>query len=326
MFLDRDRIIEALKEVQECVVCSHYNPDPDAYGSLCGLALSLEAAGKKVHLLNESGSSEKLGFIPGVSRVIRTFPSTENISLLIACDCGSFSRIGDTLGPSIPRKSLRLANIDHHISNDGFGDLNWVNPQASSASEMIVELLEAASLPITKDVASALYVGILGDTGSFRYATTTQNTFRAAMRLMEHGARADLLAKSLFSNERLCAVRIQARALSQIQLFDEGRISLIEISRGLFEEYKAEQEDIEGLVDRARDIQGVQVAILVSEKEAGLWKVSLRSKSSGYDLNVVATSFGGGGHKAAAAFRSRKAPSEFLPLLLERIRQAGQRT
>jgi phosphoesterase RecJ-like protein len=306
-------------------VASHYSPDPDAYGSSCGLALALIAGGRHtVKIVNEDGPSKRLGWIPGVERVEPGFDAgiARDKHLLIACDCGDQGRLGDRLAPIVRATFGRVISIDHHATNDFFGDLNYVVPTASSTSEMILALLEAmGSVPITKDVAKCLYAGIAADTGSFKYSSTSDATFDAARRLVRYGAVPAEIARELFQRTSVGAMKLHSLAMSKVELFSDGGIAEVVVTKEMVTEAGASPEDGDDLKSVAQSIDGVMVSAVIREYD-DLWRVSLRAKTPDYDVAKVAESFGGGGHKAAAAFRWRKSLVELKPLLRKRLEAA----
>lgn len=302
------------------VVISHYSPDPDAYGSSCGLALALEQAGKKVMCINEDGSNSRMHFIPGVGKVKNALPPPEFAKLLIACDCGDIKRVGDSLVDKLA-KFETIISIDHHASNDFFGHYNYVMPTAASTSELILDLLEEMKLPISKDVAQCLFFGISADTGSFKFSSTTAKTFEYARKLVEKGADAWKTAQDLYSNVRLQAIKLQAEAITKMKLYSRDRIAELVITTEMCERNGADSDDAEELKYSAQSIAGVELSAVI--REAGdLWRVSLRARDPKYDVSVVAQKFGGGGHKAAAAFRWKRPVNELLPLLRAALEEA----
>jgi len=295
-------ISSVLQASRRVLIISHTSPDPDAYGSSCGLALILRNGGKEVVCLNESGASERLSFIPGVTDTRSQIPS-EEFDLICVLDCGEIKRVGDSLVEFV-RGIHPVLNIDHHISNDLFGDMNYVIPDASSTSELIYDLALSAGLALTPDAATALYFGISGDTGSFRYSNTTAKVFATAEALVRAGARPGEISQALYSRNSKVSVQIQAAALSAMRFSAQDRCVWITVPRALADQFGATREDTEGLVERGRDIQGVVISVFMREED-GVWKVSMRSKDSRYNLSTLAGTFGGGGHAMAAAFRWR---------------------
>lgn len=314
-------IAALLNSSRKILIISHTSPDPDAYGSSCGLALALRKAGKDVVCLNESGVSERLIFIPGVSDVVTTVPA-DTFDAVCVLDCGEIKRVGDSLVEYV-RQVHPLVNIDHHISNDLFGDLNYVVPTASSTSELVYDLLDSAGLPPCSDSATALYYGISGDTGSFRYTNTTAKVFATAQALVQAGASPGEIAKSLYSTNSRVSVQVQAAALSAMEFTQDGRCVWITVPQELAQRFGAVRDDTEGLVERGRDIQGVVISVFMREEE-GLWKVSMRSKDARYNLSELAAKFGGGGHAMAAAFRWKRSFQELEGQLRKAISELLQ--
>ena len=247
-----------------------------------------------------------------MSTVVTEFPSAQSREkqLLIACDCGDQARLGDRLSPQVNERFGRVISIDHHATNDFFGNLNVVNAQASSTSELILGLLERMqTVPITPQVAMCLYAGMAADTGSFRYSSTTEATFDAARRLVRYGANPAQIARELFQRTTVGAMRLHALALGSMQLHASGRFAEIVITKQMIADAGATPDDGEDLKAIAQSIDGVQVSAIIREFE-DLWRVSLRAKTPVHDVAQIAERFGGGGHKAAAAFRWRKGLAE----------------
>ena len=311
-------LVEAINAAQSIVVLSHYNPDADAYGSSCGLALALKGLGKKVVCVNENGVLPRYEFIPGVSSVSNSLPEGA-WDLLITCDCGDRKRIGETLKDSLSRFP-KVMNIDHHASNDLFGHLNYVVDTASSTSEIIFDLVTELKAPLSADVALCLFTGISADTGSFRYASTAAKTFAVAQRLVTAGALPAKVSQALYGSDSLALVRLHADAINKMELVAGGKISLITCTQAMFQTHGALPEDADPLVERGRDIVGVEIAVLLKQ-DADLWRVSLRSKHPELDVSEVAQLFGGGGHKMAAGFRWRRDVAELRPLLLTKLEE-----
>jgi len=321
--LTADEFANELTKYRKVLVVSHYNPDPDAFGSSCGLALGLRELGFTAALLNQDGPVERLGFIPGAKEISSNIP-TEEFDALLACDCGDEKRLGDTLRPVLLPRFTRVLNLDHHQSNNFFGTHNRVVAEASSTSELVFELLNilgkrVGKNAITKDVANALYAGISADTGSFRYSSTGPSTFRAAGELLTLGAEPGKISQELYSNSSKSAVLVQAEALSNLRFEFGGKVSVVTVSKSLLVKHNAQADDTEDLVERARDIAGVEISVFLREDD-DFWKASLRSKSEKYDVAAVAQKFGGGGHRAAAGLRFRGTGAELEKRILAELK------
>lgn len=315
-------IIDAVRDSKKIAIVTHTNPDADAYGSACGLAWGLKSLGKEVQVYNEHGFVPRYKAIPGAERVVQGgWGDLSAKDLLIVVDCGAADRVGDSLVAEL-RAAPRIVNIDHHASNTMFGHINLVVEGASSTSEMVFGLLKSCEIAfnradlISSNAAACLLGGIIGDTGSFRYPSTTATTFRVAAELVERGAKPDILTQELFATQTLVALRLQSEALCNVSVHSNGFAEVV-VTQGMLKKHGADILDADSLAERARDIEGVKVSALYKQ-DVDLWRVSLRSRRGVVDVSAVAQSFGGGGHKAAAAFRWR----QDLDTLQEKLREA----
>ena len=311
-----DQVRSHLLHSERCIVVSHFNPDPDAYGASCGLTLALRSLGKEAVCLNQNGAPERYGFIPGVAEIRREAPPGEWDTLFV-CDCADMNRLGDDLLLRIPAVPT-VVNIDHHISNDLFGTVRLVDSGASSSSELVYRILEGIPGALSRAVAECLLYGMYGDTGAFRYSCTNVETFRVATKLCELGAVPFEVATNLFGSMELRALRLQASALLNVRMRFDNRVAGIVVTREMLEETGAAVDDAEMLAERARDIAGVDVAYSIRQ-DGDIWRVSLRSKGSTWNMSEIAARFGGGGHVSAAAFRSRRPCREIEENLLAAI-------
>jgi phosphoesterase RecJ-like protein len=315
-------VVAAIEASERIVVVSHTNPDADAYGSSCGLAWGLRALGKKVVVHNDHGFIPRYKIIPGADSVVQgAWEPLSEQDLLIVVDCGGADRVGDALLQHL-QGARKVVNIDHHASNTMFGTVNLVVEGASSTSELIFELLTALEEHtgkkelITTDAAACLLSGIIGDTGSFRYPSTTARTFRVAAELVERGARPDILTQELFATQSLVALKLQSDALGAVAMHENGFAEVV-VTQEMLKRHGADILDADSLAEKARDIEGVKVSALYKQ-DVDLWRISLRSRRGVVDVSLIAQAFGGGGHKAAAAFRWR----QDLPTLQQKLREA----
>jgi phosphoesterase RecJ-like protein len=310
------------------VIVSHEHPDPDAHGAGLGLMHLCRALGiENVNYVNSSLVHEKYQALPGSQEIANQFKEPHNDSLIIYVDCATESRIG---GLDVEAQAFcQSANIDHHISNTFFADINWVNSSASSASEMIgalaYVLCEQYPVYFTREqaraclarMATCLLAGIYGDTGGFSYTCTSQETLMIAAFLCGVGGDLHLASNigKIISRE---VYFFRHRKLSEVEFYHNNRTAILTLSLADFENIKGDKEALEGLVEHIRDINGVVVAC-VAKWIGDRWAISLRCREP-YDVNAVATRFGGGGHKLAAAFKYSGADfSVILCKLLEEI-------
>jgi len=313
---DFNAVVATLNNCSRFVVVSHFNPDADAYGATSALTLALRKMGKHVLAVNESGQLDRYKSIPIVGEIKDKLPEAE-YDCVCNVDCGDIKRVGDSFAAKIAHYPHSL-NIDHHFSNTRFAGINWVEEQLSSTSEMLFYLIKGLGVDIDQPIAHALMAGIIGDTGSFRYRSTTAKTFEVASALVAAGAvPADIFA-ALYGSPRVEVVRFQSAALSKLELFEDGRIAMVCVDESMFKDHGASLDDADVLVDRARDIAGVRVSVAIRQAD-DIWRVSLRSKIEKDDVSSVAQKFGGGGHKMAAAFRWRQDLPTLKMQLLEQL-------
>jgi len=306
-----DEVLDLIQSSGRAIIVAHVNPDADAYGSACGLALGLNAFGLRADVYNESGFVPRYGIIPGAAAVSKDLPTSfAQGDLVFVCDCGAVERVGESFLPII-KGAPKVVNIDHHTANSLFGQVNFVVDGASSTSELVFDILSALERRtdrggiITREVATCLLAGIIGDTGSFRYPSTTAKTFLVAHDLMARGAKPDSITQELFANHTLAAVRLQAEAMMGVSLSENGAFAEVVVCQEMLKRLGADLLDADSLAERARDIEGVKVSALFKQ-DIDMWRVSLRSRQGAVDVAWVAQQFGGGGHKPAAAFRWRR--------------------
>lgn len=313
-----EQVLPVLLAAKEVALLSHYNPDSDAYGAVCALGLGLEGRGVKIRLVNEDGPNPRYFFIPGVDRIENSFPPDFK-GVVVVCDCGDLRRVGKSL-ESLVGACPCVINIDHHVSNELFGHYNLVVETASSTCEIIFDVLQAAGIKVSEQIARGLFAGIMGDTGSFRYSNATQKAFYVAEKLVAAGANPQRIGEWLFSNNTLAAVRLHAEALSALQMHFDGRVCEVIVDAAMLERCGAVSDDTDLLVEKARDIEGVAVSYLI-QIARDEWRISMRSRDEAQNVSLVARAFGGGGHKSAAGFRWQKTLEELRPLLLAEIKK-----
>jgi phosphoesterase RecJ-like protein len=300
-----------LESGREFLITAHVDPDGDAVGSCLGLEAALQYLGKETQVVLESTLPASLEFLPGASGIRRSADVPKRFTHAFVLDSSSLDRVG-TVGTANLAPDARIAVIDHHWGNAGFGAPRLVNPEASATAELIYDLIESLKVPITPEIATNLYTGILSDTGGFRYANTSARTLRVSARLVEHGARAAEVAEALYATKTAPSLRILGAALASLETKGGGRIGAMTISRAMFEEAGATPEDADGIVQYAKSLVGARVGVLIQEVAPGEIRASLRSDGT-VDVNEVASRFGGGGHRNAAGLRVRGA--------LETVRQ-----
>lgn len=303
-----DQIIQHIKDGQHLLIASHTEPDGDAVGSLVALGLALAKFGKKTTLYNASPIPAVYRFLSGTDRIVRNINKDSSYDIAIILDCGDLIRIGEDIS-SIDKIPL-IINIDHHVSNTGFGHIQLIDTNACATAEIVYRLIKALEIPFDKEIATALYTGILTDTGSFRFSNTNQAAFAISHEMTQVGVDAHSVAQHVFGTYSLGRIKLLNMALNSIEFSDNGKLSLMTITRSMLNETGTSTEDLDGMINYARWIEDVKVAALIHEIKNGAGKfsnmnryhVSLRSDSS-VDVASIAGKFGGGGHSSAAGFQ-----------------------
>ena len=313
------RIEKAIKKFDNFLVASHVNPEGDSLCSQLAVASLLRSLGKRVTIYNSDNVPRHLRFLPD-SDLIRTKidPKKTKFDCAIIVDCPNLRRTGKV--ESVAKNAGCVINIDHHVSNEKFGDIDWVDKNASSAGEMIYRLYKSFKSRITKKVALYLYIAILTDTGSFNYSNTSGSTHDIISELMSYGVMPYDVSKSVYENKTIGGLRLLGRALSNIRLVAGGKIAYTFICKRDFRETKAEITDCENFVNFARSIEGVYAAVFFRDDTRGKNSihVSLRSKKK-VDVNKVASHFGGGGHAQASGCVLEGSLEEVRDKVLKRV-------
>lgn len=315
-----DRLRAFIDAFDSFLVTSHVDPDGDAVGSCLGLYHALRGMEKDVIVALESPLPANLRFLPGAEAIRSAESVGRRFQAAWALDCSSLDRAGNV--PSLCLlPDARVANVDHHIGNDGFGDPRLVNPEASATAELVHDILDAYGLPLGSETAVCLYTGILSDTGGFRFQNTTPRALRLAARLAEHGASAASVAEELYMKRSASSLRILGLALASLEERNGGQIGALTITREMFERARASVDEADGIVQFAKALEGTRVGVLIQEIGPEEIRASLRSDGT-VDVNAVAGHFGGGGHRTAAGLRVRGRLEEVRRELLQAIEQA----
>lgn len=299
-----EAIISLLDGAGTIGIVSHRRPDGDAIGSCLALGAALEAIGKQVHLVNEDPVPEGLEFLKGSDRIQWAGGIAEPLSVdvLVVLDAAGADRLGDAAWAAFGG-ARPVINIDHHISNTRFGDLNHVNAQAPATGEIVYELIRAAGWPVTDAARDAVYAAISTDTGSFRYPSATGRTYRIAAELLEAGLDVGEMNRLLYENYPMRRLLLLRGILRDMEIHAGGRVVAAKLTRKMADEAGMQPGDTEGLIDVIRSVDSVIVAVMFEEMTDGKIRVSSRSKSPKADVGAVCAVFGGGGHTLAAGAR-----------------------
>lgn len=310
---------EAIRSAERIVILSHARPDGDAIGSQVGLGLSLAEAGKTVRLLNEDGTPEGFRFLPGAGRV-ETPEQKLEADLVIALDTANKARLGPGCLSAIEGLAP-LANLDHHKSNELYGDLNYVDADSPASGQIVYELLDEEGFPITPEVVANLFVAISTDTGSFRYPATTARTYEIVAELVRAGADVGELSRLSYENYPARRIELLKELLAVYKLSSAGRVASWVLSDEIRDRVGAGPDDSENLLELIRGIDSVIVAVFFEQLPGGRVRVSMRSKSEAVDVCAICAEFGGGGHTLAAGSRVKGDLAEVEQLVLKKIHE-----
>ena len=295
------QIAEVLRQNRRIVIMSHVRPDGDAIGCAVALALSLREMGKEAFVWNHDGPLETLSFLPGADLVTKPPREPEEFDVAISVDTSTQPRLGDC--PAAVKAARLWINMDHHVSNTGFGDMVYIDETAPATGQVIFELIHSTGMPLNQAIAENLWAAIATDTGSYQYSNTTARTFEIGAELIRAGVRVGKISEALFQTHPRRRLDLMRLMLNGMKYTCEGRVASFALSRAAYNEVGAVPEDTEGLIDTLRSTEGVQVAVFMEEQECGKVRISMRSKDPRHDVCAICAKFGGGGHTLAAGAR-----------------------
>ncbi len=310
-------MIDALRSGRRFVLSSHARPDGDSIGSQLALAHALEALGKTVCIVNHDKPPAYLAALPGADRieVAESLPDhAGRFDAAVVLECGSLDR---TEVAGLDRQPV--LNIDHHLGNTAYGALNWFDPTAAACAELVHDLIAALDVDLTPPIGTAVYAGILTDTGGFRHGNITARTFDICRRVAACGVDVARVASDVYQSSTLGKIRLTGRVLDRMRLEGSGRVALIELHDTLIRETGCPPDDIEGVINMPLAARNIRAVIMVKTLD-GVTRVSFRSKGA-VDVRTVAARFGGGGHRNAAGC-SLDSPAVELPAVLARTIEA----
>jgi phosphoesterase RecJ-like protein len=311
---------DILRSHQSFVLVSHVRPDGDAIGSQLALGFSLMAAGKTVYLINEDGLPDNLAFMAGSEKIELPPAEPLAIEVAIALDTATKPRLGDRALHAASNAKIWL-NIDHHISNPGYGDLNLIDSTSPATGQILYQLITALDLPMPAETRDAIYVAVSTDTGSFQYPSTTAKTYQMAADIIERGLDVGTINSQIYDNYPFRRLELMREMLKTLELSADGLVASWELRDQTRLDLALLPEDSEGLIDTIRAIRGVQVAVFFEELVDGKIRVSMRSKDRRIDVCQIAMEFGGGGHALAAGIRMAGPLEVAKPLVLAAIRR-----
>jgi len=310
-------VAETIRANDAFLLATHENPDGDALGSMLAMSIALAELGKDVvmYLSGDAPTPGEYRFLD-LSGIRRLLPDDTEGRVLLALDCASERRIGPE--PDAVERARLVVNVDHHHDNSRFGDLNLIVDDASSTAEIVRDILASLDVRLSPDIAEALYVALVTDTGRFQYSNTTPKALRLAADLVEAGADVHGIFRLVYETVQFAKLKLLARALGRAELYESGRLVVSYLLKDDFAEVGAEEPYSEGIIDYLRSVEGSEMVALIREPprdEGPARRISLRSSRDEVDVSAVARAAGGGGHRQAAGFSSELEIPEIVAFL-----------
>lgn len=293
-------IARVINKHKNFIILTHFSADGDAIGSSFAMSLALQELNKKACVVLEEEIPRMYSFLPSgevfcIKNKLTKVAFDEYV--VIAIDSGDVSRFGKRKG-LFDNADITI-NLDHHYTNDDYGNYNYVDSTYSSSGEIVFELIKELKVKIDESIAICIYVAILTDTGGFKHASTNSRTHRIAAELLENDLDTSSIAMQVFDKTSKAKLMLVSKALASLEFFLDSKAAVMTLTQKDFEESKADDEETEGLVEFARNIENVEIAILIKEVKENSYRVNLRSNTD-LDVSKIAALFNGGGHKKAA--------------------------
>ena len=314
---DLAAVAEALRSNDRFIVTTHENPDGDALGSLLAMTFALRELGKDadMYLFGEVPIPNEYEFMDFAGIVRGPNPDSSG-QVVVALDCANERRLGPEM--ALLEKAQLVVDIDHHHDNTRFGKVNLIVGHASSTGEILADVFRELGVSLTPQIAEALYIAVVTDTGRFQYANTTAKALRLAAELVEAGADVHRVFQGVYENVAFAKLKLVARALENAEVFEGGRVVVSHLEREDFEHAGAEEPYSEGIIDYLRAVEGTELAALIREPPTAngpTHRISLRTTEADLDVSAIARKSGGGGHRQAAGFSSEASIEEITEFI-----------
>ena len=319
ILLNMGKAIDLIKESTNIFIASHINPDGDNLGSSLALALALKKQNKNIRVLKSDIIPVDFTFLPGINLIKEYDDKLDDVDLFITLDCGDENRLGQN--KSLIEKAKKVINIDHHISNTRFGDINIVYSEVTATGELIYHFIKQMNIEIDKDIATNIYTAISTDSGSFKYESVSSNTHRIIVDLLDIGIDKADININLYENMSFTRMKLFIKSLTTLETFNNGKIAIVEVTQDMLKETGASLEDSEGIILFIKKLDTVEAACVLKELEKDDIKISLRTKKY-LDASYVCNKFDGGGHKRAAGCTIYKDIKEAKALIIKSIQES----
>lgn len=315
----RNKILDLINKSKKIALTFHVSPDGDSIGSTLALYQGMSSLKKDVYIISKEDIPEDFKFLPYAEVITKSQGEVlDDTDLVIVLDCGNLPRINANIDTE--NKKYIFVNIDHHISNELYGDYNFVNPNAACMGEIVYEMLKSLDVKVNKNMASCLYTSILTDTGSFRYSNTTSGTHCVAGDLIDIGIDFSSIHRKIFDNKKFIRFKLYGEIFDKMELV-EDEICVMQVTQDMFKKFNIDSgEDTSDIVSFGGAMKEVEVTLLLKEKNDEI-KISLRSKSK-VDVRNIAEKFGGGGHiRAAGASVKGKSLEDVKNIVIDLIKK-----
>ncbi len=314
---DLAAVAEALRSNDRFIVTTHENPDGDALGSLLATTFALRELGKDadMYLFGEVPIPNEYEFMD-FAGILRGPNPDSSERVVVALDCANERRLGPE--SALLEMAQLVVDIDHHHDNTRFGKVNLIVGHASSTGEILADVFRELGVSLTPEIAEALYIAVVTDTGRFQYANTTAKALRLAAELVEAGADVHRVFQGVYENVAFAKLKLVARALENAEVFEGGRVVVSHLEREDFEHAGAEEPYSEGIIDYLRAVEGTELAALIREPPTAngpTHRISLRTTEADLDVSAIARKSGGGGHRQAAGFSSEATIEEITEFI-----------
>lgn len=320
-------VADAVRSNDRFLLVTHENPDGDAFGSILGTKLALDRLDKDsvMYLSGDLGLPDEYSFLD-LSDLRRELPPDAGERVVLALDCATANRTG--LAPEFLEAAPLVVDVDHHPDNTRFGRINLIVPDASSTGEIVRDLLAELGVKLTPQIAEALYVALVTDTGRFQYANTTPKSLRLAAELVEAGVDVQRIFQGIYESVEFAKLKLLAKALDRAQLFEGGRLVITYLLHSDFTELGVGEEYAEGIIDFLRAVDGTEMAAAIREPPEppdAQRRVSMRSSRDELDVSVIARKRSGGGHRQAAGFSTDESVDEIIEFIRGEFANASAR-
>jgi phosphoesterase RecJ-like protein len=311
-------ICRTVLERDAFLLTSHARPDGDSIGSQLAMAFALDALGKRVRIVNADPAPDHYREFPGLDRIeiASSVPAGADADTLIVMECSDLSRTGVA-----GFEGRYIINIDHHVGNRMYGALNWFDETAAACGEMVFELIRALDVPLSYEIATHIYLAILTDTGSFHHSHISPRTFDICRQTVEAGVNPAAMARRVFDSNSFGKLKLIGALLNSMELADDGRLAVLYMDDAMLAACGCTHNDTEGVINLPLTAREIQAVVFFKVAASGEIRVSMRSKYD-VDVRLVATQYGGGGHKNAAGFTVSGPLADARPKIIEALTHA----